>query len=49
MPTPHVLILRSPGANCDGETQFAFMGVDGGQRVIHEAAAGQSRSRMIFG
>jgi len=24
MPTPRVLILRSPGTNCDAETQFAF-------------------------
>jgi len=24
MPVPRVLILRAPGANCDGETQFAF-------------------------
>ena len=24
MATPHVLILRAPGANCDAETQFAF-------------------------
>jgi phosphoribosylformylglycinamidine synthase len=24
MATPRVLILRAPGANCDGETQFAF-------------------------
>jgi phosphoribosylformylglycinamidine synthase len=24
MPTPRVLILRAPGANCDLETQFAF-------------------------
>src|SRR4051812_27823107 len=24
MPTPRVLILRAPGANCDAETQFAF-------------------------
>jgi phosphoribosylformylglycinamidine synthase len=24
MPPPNVLVLRSPGANCDGETQFAF-------------------------
>jgi phosphoribosylformylglycinamidine synthase len=24
MPAPRVLILRAPGANCDGETQFAF-------------------------
>lgn len=24
MPTPRVLILRSPGTNCDGETHFAF-------------------------
>lgn len=24
MPTPRVLILRAPGANCDIETQFAF-------------------------
>src|ERR1700751_1039531 len=24
MAPPHVLILRAPGANCDGETQFAF-------------------------
>src|SRR5437870_2647154 len=24
MPTPRVLILRAPGANCDAEAQFAF-------------------------
>src|SRR4051794_12219866 len=24
MAIPRVLILRAPGANCDGETQFAF-------------------------
>src|SRR6516225_2484822 len=24
MPKPSVLILRAPGANCDGEAQFAF-------------------------
>jgi phosphoribosylformylglycinamidine synthase len=24
MATPHVLVLRAPGANCDAETQFAF-------------------------
>jgi phosphoribosylformylglycinamidine synthase len=24
MATPHVLILRAPGTNCDAETQFAF-------------------------
>src|SRR5208337_1080403 len=24
MPTPHVLILRAPGTNCDQETAFAF-------------------------
>lgn len=24
MATPRVLVLRAPGANCDGETQFAF-------------------------
>jgi len=24
MPAPRVLILRAPGANCDGELQFAF-------------------------
>src|SRR5258708_19667878 len=24
MPTPRVLILRAPGANCDTEAQFAF-------------------------
>jgi phosphoribosylformylglycinamidine synthase len=24
MATPHVLVLRSPGANCDGEAAFAF-------------------------
>src|SRR5262245_58005551 len=24
MATPHVLILRAPGANCDAELQFAF-------------------------
>lgn len=24
MPVPRALVLRAPGANCDGETQFAF-------------------------
>ncbi len=24
MPTPHVLVLRAPGANCDGEAMYAF-------------------------
>ena len=24
MPSTRVLILRAPGANCDGETQYAF-------------------------
>ncbi|MBL8798181.1 MAG: phosphoribosylformylglycinamidine synthase I [Planctomycetia bacterium] len=24
MPAPRILILRAPGSNCDGETQFAF-------------------------
>src|SRR5262245_25220034 len=24
MATPRVLVLRAPGANCDGEAQFAF-------------------------
>jgi phosphoribosylformylglycinamidine synthase I len=35
MATPHVLILRAPGANCDGETQFAFERAGGIAERIH--------------
>jgi phosphoribosylformylglycinamidine synthase len=35
MPQPRVLILRAPGANCDGETQFAFERAGGLAERIH--------------
>jgi len=35
MPTPRVLILRSPGANCDGETQFAFQRAGAEAELVH--------------
>ena len=35
MATPRVLILRAPGANCDGETQYAFELAGGAADRIH--------------
>ena len=35
MPQPRVLILRAPGANCDGETQFAFEQAGGQPERLH--------------
>jgi phosphoribosylformylglycinamidine synthase len=35
MPVPRVLILRSPGANCDGETQFAFQRAGAEADLVH--------------
>jgi phosphoribosylformylglycinamidine synthase I len=35
MPAPRVLILRSPGANCDGETQFAFQRAEAEADLVH--------------
>lgn len=35
MATPHVLILRAPGTNCDAETQFAFERVGATADVVH--------------
>ena len=35
MPTVRVLILRSPGANCDVETQFAFEQVGAKVERLH--------------
>ena len=35
MATPRVLILRAPGANCDGETQYAFELAGGVADRIH--------------
>jgi phosphoribosylformylglycinamidine synthase len=35
MATPHVLILRAPGTNCNGETQFAFEQVGATADVVH--------------
>lgn len=35
MPTPRVLILRSPGANCDAETQFAFQRAGAAADLVH--------------
>src|SRR3984893_9076716 len=35
MATPRALILRAPGANCDGETQFAFEQAGAGAERLH--------------
>jgi phosphoribosylformylglycinamidine synthase len=35
MATPRVLILRAPGANCDGEAQFAFERAGGAADRVH--------------
>jgi phosphoribosylformylglycinamidine synthase I len=35
MPTPRILIVRAPGANCDTETQFAFEQAGGAPERIH--------------
>jgi phosphoribosylformylglycinamidine synthase subunit PurQ / glutaminase len=35
MATPRVLILRSPGANCDGETRFAFERAGAEADLVH--------------
>ncbi len=35
MATPRVLILRAPGANCDGETQYAFELAGGVAERVH--------------
>ena len=35
MPTPHVLILRAPGTNCDAETAFAFQQAGATTEVLH--------------
>src|SRR2546430_4364592 len=35
MATPRALILRAPGANCDGETQFAFEKAGAAAERIH--------------
>jgi phosphoribosylformylglycinamidine synthase subunit PurQ / glutaminase len=35
MAAPRVLVLRAPGANCDGETQFAFEKAGGIPERIH--------------
>jgi phosphoribosylformylglycinamidine synthase subunit PurQ / glutaminase len=35
MAVPRILILRAPGANCDGETQFAFERAGGLPERIH--------------
>ena len=35
MAAPRVLILRAPGANCDGETQFAFEQAGGAAERLH--------------
>jgi phosphoribosylformylglycinamidine synthase len=35
MAVPRVLILRAPGANCDGETQFAFEQAGGLAERVH--------------
>ena len=35
MPTPRILILRAPGANCDAEAQFAFELAGGIAERVH--------------
>jgi phosphoribosylformylglycinamidine synthase len=35
MPTPHVLILRAPGTNCDKETAFAFEAAGAATETLH--------------
>src|SRR5437588_4146896 len=35
MATPHVLVLRAPGANCDAETQFAFERAGAAAERVH--------------
>ena len=35
MPQPRILILRAPGANCDGETEFAFQQAGGLPERLH--------------
>ena len=35
MPTPHVLILRAPGTNCDQETAYAFQLAGAKTEVMH--------------
>jgi phosphoribosylformylglycinamidine synthase len=35
MPTPRVLVLRSPGTNCDHETAFAFEQAGGKADLVH--------------
>src|SRR5438093_13662464 len=35
MPKPRALILRAPGANCDGETEFAFIQAGAAPERIH--------------
>jgi phosphoribosylformylglycinamidine synthase len=35
MATPRVLVLRAPGANCDGETQFAFERAGAAAERVH--------------
>jgi phosphoribosylformylglycinamidine synthase subunit PurQ / glutaminase len=35
MSTPHVLILRAPGTNCDAETAFAFQQAGATTEVLH--------------
>jgi phosphoribosylformylglycinamidine synthase subunit PurQ / glutaminase len=35
MPTPHILILRAPGTNCDQETAFAFERAGGKSEILH--------------
>src|SRR5262249_750464 len=35
MPTPNVLVLRSPGSNCDGELKFAFELAGARAELVH--------------
>ena len=35
MPSPNVLVLRSPGSNCDGELKFAFELAGAKAELVH--------------
>ena len=35
MPSPHVLILRAPGTNCDKESAFAFQKAGAKTETLH--------------
>jgi len=46
MATPNVLLLRSPGTNCDAEAQFAFERAGASVERLHIAALRRSPERL---